>query len=335
MQSSESKKTAKAFIKLLLKGLVLFLLCLVLRRVLFDILWLDPDFPDAYDRSYERALLRQVDALTADRDPQTIVFGSSYVPFGVDTSEMESVLGQKTQILGVEGSMGIPILIDLARKAVRPGDTLIYMLGAANQSYEDPVAICAALEPDKELLMSYIESRDGLKDSRNPLIWRKIYTLTIGRPVIWFESKLSGKKQIYSIDSFDECGNMTADRLGSLPAMDEYNEAYEYLEMDDMDKKTAEKLNEFKAWCDKNGVTLVIAYAPFLDVTIENDDDALNAFHNELSKALHMDFINRPQDTLMEKKYFYNHPAHLNSEGARIYSHALAGSLIRYREEKK
>lgn len=335
MQSSEFKKTIMTFTKLLLKGVLLFLLCLALRRIIFDILWLDPDFPDAYDLSYERALLRQVETLKEDRDPETIVFGASYVPFGIDVSEMETVLDQKTQILGVEAGMGIPVLIELAEKTVRTGDTLIYMLGTSNQSYEDPIAICAALEPDKELLMSYMENRDGLKNSRDALIWRKMYSLILGKPVIWFESKLARKKQIYTIDSFDDHGNMIADRPGPLPAMDGYNEAYEYLEMDDMDMNTLEKLNELKIWCDSNNVTMVIAYAPFLDVTIENDEETLNTFHEELSSVLHIDFINTVGDTLMEKKYFFNHPSHLNSEGARIYSHALAESLIRYRGEEK
>ena len=335
MQSSDLKNNIKGMLKLAVKALLVFALCFILKQVLFDVLWLDPDFPNAYDRSFEHALMLQAKALSAERDSEVIVFGASYVPFSIDNAEMESVLGQKTQILGVEASMGIPVLIDLLYDSARPGDTIVYMLGTANHSMEDTVAICAALESDKEMLMSYIQKRDGLKDSRSNLIWRKLYTLTLGKPVIWAESKLAKKKQVYSIDSFDENGNMIIDRPEPLPAMAGFTEAYESIEMDDVDLKTVDQLNEFSEWCKKNDITFVIAYAPFMDVIIINTEEQLNEFQDEVTSALHVDFINRLQDTIMPRDCFYNHPSHLTTPYAKVYSHDLAVALKNYCEEKQ
>ena len=134
MQSSDLKNSLKGMLKLTLKALLVFVLCFVLKQVLFDVLWLDPDFPNAYDASFEHALMLQAKALSAEREDEVIVFGASYVPFSIDNAEMESVLGRKTQILGVEASMGIPILIDILYETAQPGDTIVYMLGTANHS---------------------------------------------------------------------------------------------------------------------------------------------------------------------------------------------------------
>ncbi|MBR5420976.1 MAG: hypothetical protein IK115_07515 [Lachnospiraceae bacterium] len=331
MLSSEKKNCIKGLLKLLIRGALLALLCYLGHCLLFDLLWLEPDAPIAYDISYEKGLLKQVHALQSKREDNVIIFGASYVSFGIDAAEMESILGQPVQTLGVEASMGIPVLIDLLKKTAQPGDTVIYMLGEANSSAENSIAICAALESDKELLYSYIASRDGLKDKRSNLIWRKLYALTIGKPVIRMEALLSKKKQVYSIDSFDERGNMVVDRPGPL---DTLVIPFEKLDMEDIELETMDKLNLFIDWCGANEVNFVVAYAPFMEESLDNSSEELDAFHEEISAYLHADFIDKPQDTLLPADRFYNHPSHLNSVGAKEYSHDLAERLKKYREEK-
>ena len=107
-------KSMKKFFLFILKFISILVSAVCMYHLLFWFLWQSDICPNAYDNAYQRALLWQYHALLEeDREPEIIVFGSSYVPFGVDTAVLEEITGQEAQILGVEASLGIPVLVDI------------------------------------------------------------------------------------------------------------------------------------------------------------------------------------------------------------------------------
>lgn len=299
---------------------------------LFWFLWQSPICPDAYDDAYQKALLLQYRALSEHQEPEVIVFGSSYVPFGIDVSVMEDELGRPVQILGVEASIGIPFLVDILYNTAKPGDTIVYMLGKSNWSNEDFMVISAALESDKELLGSYWEGKeDILEGYRNKLIWRKLYALVLADAVEAVRLGISEKEQVYSIDSFDERGNMTVYREGNLIGMEVA--PTDTLCFEDMELETMDLLNEFADWCKEQGITFVIAYGMYIDGSLIETEEELTEYHRQMTDYMRADILGIPQDYFLPVEYFYNHMAHLNSEGAREYSMILSEKLQEYIRE--
>lgn len=297
---------------------------------IFWLLWQWNLGPNAYDNAYQKALLLQIEALSDEnREPEIIVFGSSYVPFGIDTAVMEERLNTPVQILGVEASIGIPFLVETLYDTAKPGDTIVYMLGKSNWFNEDFMVISAALESNKDLLLNYWNRRPGMVDNfRNKLIWRKMYALFAANGVEFVRSHLSEKEQVYALSSFDENGNMVVLREGNQIGTDV--SPTDTFCMADLETETLDLLNEFSLWCKDNDITFVIAYGMMIDGALVETDESLAEFHQELSDYMEADILGIPQDYFLDIHYYYNHPAHLNSEGAAIYSEILSNKLLEY-----
>lgn len=319
----------KKFILFIIKFIAVLGITYGAYHVLFWFLWQSPICPNAYEDAYQRALLLQYQALMEHQEPEVIVFGSSYVPFGIDVSVMGDELGRPVQILGVEASIGIPFLVDVLYDTAKPGDTIVYMLGKSNWSNEDFMVISAALESDKELLGSYWAGKEDVLESyRNKLIWRKLYALVLADAVEAVRSEISQKEQVYSIDSFDEKGNMTVLREGNLIGT-EVSPA-STLSFEDMELETMDLLNEFAGWCEEQGITFVIAYGMYIDGSLIETEEELAEYHQQMTDYMRADILGIPQDYFLPVEYFYNHSAHLNSEGAREYSMILSEKLQEY-----
>lgn len=301
---------------------------------LFWFLWQSEICPDAYDHAYQKALLLQYQALAEEgRDPEVIVFGSSYVPFGIDVSVMEEELDRPVQILGIEAGIGIPVLVDILYETAKPGDTIVYMLGKSNWYNEDFMVISAALESDKERLTHYWGLREGTLDSyRNKMIWRKLYALFAGDLVEIVRSGISKNEQVYSLDSFDERGNMTALREGNLIGTEV--SPTDTLCFEDMELETMDMLNEFALWCEERGITFVIAYSMTIDGSLIETEESLAQYHQQMTDYMWSDILGVPQDYFLPVEYFYNHTAHLNSEGAKQYSLILSEQIQEYERRK-
>ena len=321
------KKIASLIIKF---GLVL-LGAYALYQGLFWFLWQSDLCPNAYDDAYQNALTLQYRALMDEtRDNEIIVFGSSYVPFGIDTDVLSQETGMDSQVLGVEASLGIPVLVDILKETAKPGDTVVYMLGKSNWYDEDFIVLSCAFESDKELLNWYWDSREGnVAVYKKNLVWRKLYALFASKPIEYVRSHISNKVQVYSRESFDEKGNMIAlEREGTLISTDV--SPTDSITFEDMEIETLDMLNEFSSWCQANDITFVICYSPWIDGSLGQSDQEILEYHNQMVDYMDADILLTPQAYFLPVTDFYNHYAHLNSEGARNYSRILGQAINDY-----
>ena len=333
MAETENKNPKKQFVIFVLKFVLFILLATAAYQLLFWFLWKSEAGPDAYDSSYQRAMLRQIYALEdPNRDPEVIIFGSSYVPYGIDTATIEESLGDgtKVQILGIEAAIGIPYLIDVLKEDAKPGDTVVYILGESNPTETSIMSISAALEPDKEKLLAYWDKEDNVPDTY--LTWRKLYALTVATPLEMVRSRLSDKKQVYEIDSFDERGNMVVERLGT--EISPNTDRSDTIDFDELKNESFDALNDFKHYCDENDITFVITYSPTVEESWKEDEEMFRTFDKNVEDYMEADVLGGFEDFFLPAEYFYNHPLHLNSEGARIYSGQVAEKLREYRQKQ-
>lgn len=320
----------KDFIKFIVKFILVMVLATYGYKLLFYGMWKWDKGPNAYDEAYQNALLRQYKALAReDREPEVIVFGSSYVPFGIDVDTLSMATGRKAQILGIEAGIGIPVLLDILYENAKPGDVVVYMLGKSNWHSEDFMTLSAAFESDKEVLNWYWDKRGGVDEAyKNKMIWRKMYALTAARPLEAFRYAMTHRQQIYSIDFFDENGNMVGLREGTQISTDVSR--CDTLTMEEMEMETLDDLNRFAVWCRDNDITFVIAYAMTIDGSLITTDEELDDYHRQMSEYMDVDILLKPQDYFLPVTDFFNHTAHLNTAGAIKYTTILGNALSTY-----
>lgn len=334
--SKEVKSSIKSFIVFVLKLSLVVGATFCVYWLLFWFLWLSDICPNAYDNAYQHALLLQYNALeNPNRENEVIVFGASYVPFGIDTETLKEETGYEVQTLGVEADMGTRELMDILRKTAKKGDVLCYMFGMSNSYYEEYTSISCAFESDKDKLREYFANRESAQQYyRDTMIWRKLYSLTVGNMVENIRSKLSTKEQIYSLSSFDDKGNMNILREGTIIDISEVPD--EYLDFEDseiVDIDLMREINSFAKWCKENEITFVISYGMLVDEAVKSSDEEIKKFHKDASEFLDADILLEPDDYFMSFDNFYNHQYHLNTEGARKYSHILGSAIREYLEK--
>ena len=326
----EKKRNFKSFIIFIIRVCLIGAVTYGAYWLLFWFLWISDACPNAYDNAYQHALLLQYNALEdSARENEVIVFGASYVPFGVDIQTMEEETGMPVQTLGVEADMGTRELIDILRKTAKKGDVICYILGMSNSYYEEYTTISCAFESDKDKLLEYFDNRKtAQKYYRDTMIWRKMYAFIMGNAVEKVRSKISTKDQIYSLSSFDEKGNMNIIREGTT--IDLESVPKEHLNFEDVDHMNMDVVNDFAKWCNENEITFVIGYGMLMDNAVESSEEEIKKYHNDATEYMDADILLTPSDYFMSGEYFYNHAYHLNTAGAKEYSHILGGAIKEY-----
>ena len=323
-------KQIKDYIIFIVKLLVVLTIAYGLYNLLFWYLWLWDKGPNAYDESYQRALLYQYDTIAdSEREPMIIFYGPSYVPYGIDADVISEYTGLRAQIFGTEVSVGDAFLTESLKNIAKEGDVLVYVLGPTGLYREDFMTVTASIEGDRELLMAYWQQNEGnVANLKSKLMWRKLYSLIMGNPVEYVRSKISTKEQAYSIYSFDDYGNMTLQRDGTR--IDTNISPFDRVYFEDIDIARLDNCNEFASWCSENGITLLVTYQPFILGSLINDDDEITQYCNQISEYVNADVISSQQECLFPVEYFYNTIYHLNTEGAKAYSVVLGQALYDY-----
>ena len=121
---------------------------------------------------------------------------------------------------------------------------------------------------------------------------------------------------------------MTALREGTQISTDV--SASDHLTFEDMDLETMDQLNELATWCKDNDINFVIAYSMNIDGSVDATDEELLEYDRQMREYMKADILLTPQDYFLPVEDFFNHEAHLNTEGAIEYSTILANALNDY-----
>ena len=121
---------------------------------------------------------------------------------------------------------------------------------------------------------------------------------------------------------------MTVQRIGTQISTDVSPE--DTIRYEDLEEETMAALNDFSKWCRENDVEFVIAYSPTVEGSWVEDTLMFKTFNNNVESYMDAPVIGKFQDYELPVEEFYNHPLHLNSDGAVKYSTILATKLKDY-----
>ncbi len=244
-----------------------------------------------------------------------IVAGSNAL-FGVDSKMLQNAFGTKVVNFGVNAGVGLPLILYLAKRVIKPGDTVIMPLEYPLYSYngkpgEQMIDYILSREPGffwhltpKE--MFYIIWHTGIKR-----VWRGYTDKSI-------EGVLVGG--VYGVKNVDSRGDQInsslkyrtkdmereVERLAKSP--EHYGREF---------KSSAlgwRYLKEFGKWCKKRGVKLVLMPSALMRCKLYLEDNKERRFYSNLPKIARKKgfvYVGKPYEYMYNKDDFFNTNYHL------------------------
>lgn len=297
--------------------------------------------PDVYSDSYQKGFLYQVKALEkADADTsKLVIIGGSYMTFGIDIEQMEEELGIPCYILGVHSGMGMQHVVETAEKFLNTGDILVYNLCALDgalwtkndygvalmyQSYSGQDGLTYAVEFAKE--HPYLTFK-----SASDIACRKLKTFITNNIKSYFDSS-DEEDTVYSSKAFDRTnGNLVYSRVGEC--MDDGNDVSSFYNAEIITNERISLMNSFFAKCHQKGVITYMTFNPVYVDGVADTETQIKEFQRKIEEEVDVTVISSPQEFFFEKEYFYNGRLHMNSRGAKIYTHLVSEDINKARRE--
>lgn len=279
--------------------------------------------PERFDKVYFGAMADKYERLRNVDGEKIIIIGGSSVAFGVNTEMMENYLGRPVVNFGLYGPLGTTIMLDLTRGHINEGDIVVI-----------------AAEPDHQT-MSMTFNGEGFWqccDSDFTMLFKlrgdKIGQM-LGSFWTYAQKKLNffhyGKAQpndVYSHSSFNERGDMVFRR--NDVDMDEWFDDEVLIDLDPsiIDDEFIDYVNEYVAYCEKQGATVYWSYPPMNILAVQQDYEERLVYATYLREHLDCEVISNLDDYILWPGYFYDTNYHVNTRGMSVHTANLTQDIV-------
>lgn len=295
----------------------------VLLTILIALFW-----PDSFSQSYQRALVRQYQALKKIEGNKIVFVGLSTLAFGLDLNLMEKLTGRPCAMLACHAGLGLANMLDFSKSNLKAGDIVI--LEYAN-SFPD--------EFGAELLLSAIGKQIEMFNYIRPQVYNKLikaYPSYLLKNILY--TFIGGYKSTggYYLNLFDKRGNMIAERKSLYNNIDEVAKNAAFPKLDFARKEKINNpvwinfVNDFADYCNKNNIRFFISTSVFCKDLVVSTTDIIDSYDAELSKLLKAPIISKSKDYLLPFDMIYNTSTHCNTIGAQNRTKKLYNDIINY-----
>ena len=80
--------------------------------------------PSQFKNTFLGGLKIKIDRIESIEEPKIVIIGGSSVPFGVDSKQMEEMLGMPVVNFGLYATLGTKLMLDLSREYINSGDII-------------------------------------------------------------------------------------------------------------------------------------------------------------------------------------------------------------------
>lgn len=279
--------------------------------------------PQRFDKLYFGAMADKYERLRTVEGEKIVVIGGSSAAFGVNSEMMENYLGRPVVNFGLYGPLGTTIMLDLTRGHIHEGDIVVI-----------------AAEPDHQT-MSMTFNGEGFWeccDSDYTMLFKlrgdKIGEM-IGSFWTYAQKKLNfyryGKAQpsdVYSHSSFNERGDMVFRREDV--GMDDWfdDEVLIDLDPDIIDDEFIDYVNDYVAYCERQGATVYWSYPPMNILAVQQSYDERLEYATYLREHLDCEVISNIDDYILWPGYFYDTNYHVNTRGVSVHTANLTQDIV-------
>ena len=91
--------------------------------------------PSQFENTFLGALKTKMERIESITEPKIVIVGGSSVPFGVDSKQMEEMLGMPVVNFGLYATLGTKLMLDLSKEYINEGDIIVLAPETDAQTY--------------------------------------------------------------------------------------------------------------------------------------------------------------------------------------------------------
>ena len=313
--SNTAKKYTMSFIALVLAIVIpvlVFTVTVMMMKPQFSETFLG-ELPEKYDR------------LRSAGDGKIVLIGGSSLAFGIDSGEMESVIGRPVVNFGLYATLGTKVMLDMSKSGLSRGDIVVLCPEMDTQTlslYYNSEAMWQACDSDMSLLFRI--GADNIGDMAGGF-WG--YAASKIRYANSGGLDVTG---IYAKSSFDEYGDIVYERPYNQMTLGFDPNKYITLSGEIFDDDFIEYVNDYVAWARRRGIEVFFSFPPMNeDAVLTTDEEEIHEFYQFLYENLDCEVISEVGDYVLDAGYFYDSNFHLNDAGVPIRSMQLCEDIMR------
>ena len=307
------------------------ILCAVLASVLVIVLPLSiilslaVIIPDQYENTFLGVLDDKFERLTTLEEEKIVVIGGSSVAFGLDSELLERYTGMPVVNFGLYAALGTKLMLDLSRAGIKEGDVVIISPELDPQTmsmYFNSESTLQAMDGSYGMLR-YVDSDNifSLIGAMFGHIGRKFACLRDGAP---------NPEGVYNSKNFNEYGDIEYERPSNV--MEAYYDRNTTIRLngDILDESFIGYLNEYVAFCERQGARVYFSFCPMNSLAIEEGttEESIAEFEKLLDSKLDCEVISYVADYIMGPGYFYDSNFHLNEAGSEYRTLLLTRDIL-------
>jgi hypothetical protein len=307
-------KLIKFFTRILLIALVPLILIEGIRRI--DLAY----FPSSRN-AYMATIADKMHLLDSVPSPRLILMSGSSMAFGVDCDLLSRELEIPVVNASLHFKLGSRFMMDQLKASVRKGDivliTLEYVIKSKG-SCEEKLMAADFYPPAKNWIhfSSFSEEIGAYTTHRLAdfkLLIGEMWSGTRTRPI-----SIDDTTSVF----FRKCFAKNGDLLGHLnnpqPKFDvpEISNEVEF-------SKQINDLNDFETFAKQKGVTVFFTFPSYVESGFERNMPVIKKIEQQYRDNLKFSILGSSENSIMDDRFFYDNPFHLNAQGRKIFTSRL------------
>ena len=305
------------------KILIVVLICILLPLIV--ILGTGFIMPAQFNDTYMGELAEKTNKLYSVKEEKVVIIGGSSVPFGVDTTLLEEMIGKPVVNYGLYGSIGTKAMLDLSRGAINKGDVIIIAPETDAQTYSLYYGADSMWQScDGNMWMLFKTGSDNAK-----AMFGAYWKFCSLKMKYIFKGEKPQTSGVYAKSSFDDNGYIVYDRPYNI-----MEGRYDPTSIIDINKEIISEdfvdyVNEYVEYAEKKGAKVYISFSPMNEDALnpETTLEDLEEFVGYLSDNLKCDIISDMNSYIYRSGYFYDSNFHMNNSGAIMHTSNLAHDI--------
>ena len=253
--------------------------------------------------------------------PRLILMSGSSMGFGVDSDLLSRELEIPVVNASLHFKLGSRFMMDQLKATVKKGDFVLISLEyvvSSKGKCEEKLAAADFYSPAKNWIHfnSFSENIGAYSVHRLAgfkLLLGEIWSGTRTRPI-----SIDDSTSVF----FRKCFAKNGDLLGHLNNPQPEFEVPEISNEVEFSQQIKD-LNDFGSFAKQQGVTVFFTFPSYVESGFERNMPVIKKIERQYRNSLNFSILGSPENSVMDDRFFYDNPFHLNAQGRKIFSFRL------------
>lgn len=266
--------------------------------------------PPVYDETFPGELKYKVERLENTEGKRIIIIGGSSVAFGINSALIEQYTqGYSVVNFGMYASLGTKVMLDIAEKNIRRGDIIIL----SPEQNEQTLSLYFGTETFWQCADGALSLYGYLKSSEKERALGGFAQFAVDKFRYNSEGTILQPSDIYRRDSFNEYGDIKPGlRANNIMFGGWDANTPVSLSPTVFSEEFTDYVNSFNEKVTSSGATLYYRFCPMNKSAVIGD---IEDCYNALDSVLDCRIIGNPEESIMDREWFYDTNFHLNDSG--------------------